>query len=273
MPISITPRPPHAAGHTRVRAAVIPPRARRCAGLLCALLVVALAGCTGSDAPPQDDTPARPTVSFEDLALPAELSAPRDVTSGWSLAPATAELPTLAAAIRTVPGRAPAVGLWTGAASGVYERLEVDLGVSGSVESLELAADAGAAVLIGSQWDGTRLTSFARSSTDRITWAELDLPDLLDGWSWQGAVTVDGRTVAVAEDWQDRSVGVIIDDGDVRTFELPDVATGTSRDIDGVAAHGQEIAVLATVTPPGAAASSSVSRSADGGATWTEATL
>lgn len=236
------------------------------------LVVAALVGCTGPSAPPHDAASSQQAVHFEDLALPSELAAPRDVTSAWRLVPATAGRPTLAASIRTAPGGKPTVGLWTGTATGTYERLDVDLGLSGSVESLELAADAETAVLIGSQWDGNRLSSFARTSTDRITWTELELPGELDGVSWQGAVAADGRTVAVAEDWQDSTVVAVVAGDTVRTLSVPDVVADASRDVLGVAAHGKEIAVLAAVTPAAEASSDVMYRSVDDGATWDAAT-
>lgn len=150
--------------------------ARRVAGASVAVaLAFAVVARTGPRENPDDAREPVQTLAARSVVLPDEMIA--DGAGLWVVAvlPPGEGLAGLVAWIAADPGEPPQGTFWQFRDGPLQERV-IDLGVSGSVEALAVAASAELTALAGYAWDAGTSTSFLLTSADRITWRSVPMP-------------------------------------------------------------------------------------------------
>lgn len=238
-----------------------------------ALVVGLLAACTGPDAEgggtssPTPDANARAT--FTEIAVPAQLQPTEDVVLDVALVPEATDAPGLVVAVVAAPGAASRLGLWTlDGGSPRATTFDVDLG--GTVDTATAAGSDELAAIVGATWSAGAVEPFVLTSEDRASWDRVALGDALAGTRLT-AVAVSGDVVHAAGDAAGvRASALVVDGDEVTSVDLP-VAAGEVVTVTGVAASGDDVAVLGETGPVGAPAAPVVWTSRDGGATYGDA--
>lgn len=213
---------------------------------------------------PSPDEQWRHSVALNPLAVPAEMRLPADRDGLGGLIGQAADRPATVAAIRTAPDgrRRLVLSTWDGAG---WQPHPTDLpGPAGPVQpqTVAIAGSAGVAAAAGWAWDAGSTSPFLLISTDRATWAPVELPESLAGHRLL-AVDADGdRVVAAGQDPRGR-IGVVTIDGsgDPTVTNLPPAARRGSRTVTDLAVSGQTVLVVI---------GRDAVRSVDGGRSWAD---
>lgn len=260
-------------------------------GALLAATAICLSACTGVPAPAADGTaPAggtgaaapvstgpptpgqwRRDVPMEPLAVPAEMVATADRLDGGDLVAGTSGLPAISAVIRTSPDgrRHLRVLRWDGSA---WQPADIGPGVPGEPQLTLLAGNEQVAAIAGWTWEAGTIWPYLLTSTDRIGWTPVQLPESLNAASIS-AVAVDGGRIVALTEGDDGAAATIVVDGAGRgepvVTPLPARREGERRALTGLAVAGDTV-VLTGREGPDDRGPLLAFRSPDAGGTWAE---
>lgn len=190
------------------------------------------------------------------------MSADRDGLGGM-LAPA-GDRPAAVAAIRTAPHghRGLQVSTWDGSA---WQPHPVDPSAavgSAQPQSVVIAGSPRTAAVAGWAWAAGSTAPFLLTSTDRTTWAAVDLPGSLAHHRLLAVDADEDRVVAAGQDPRGRVVVVAVDgSGEPTVTDLPLAPKRGSRTVTDVAVTGPVVLVVI---------GRDAVRSVDGGRSWAD---
>lgn len=235
--------------------------------VLATTAALALAGCT-QPTPQEPDQPEDAVVepTFDELELPASMLADGVGTWGLTVVPPTGGMPMLIAGVSAAPGGETQPAFWT-SDGGEPVPASVDVGVEGAAQAAVVAASEQLTAVAGYVWDAGGTQSFLVTSSDRATWEQVQLP--AEARQLSSVAVVGGTVYAVGQDPDDHAVGVAAAGADVRSFELPGIAEGEVRTLQGIAGHDNELVVVASVGLRDGSIPVVAYHSVDAGATWT----
>lgn len=237
-----------------------------------------LAGCSSdtgnanADEAQEAVVPLEERVTFEEVALPEELTSTSRSVGSWSAVAQAGDLPRLAVT-RVFHGKAnPAnVGIWQATGTDLLsEQGEVE--VEGDVLSASIASDGQVTAIAGMTVADGKALGYLLTSTDRTTWEQVDLPREVAAVVASEIAVAEGHIHLLGFGATGRVPQLAVydtADGTSSVTDLPAPSDEDSVSMDGVAAIGQRVVVITETGPAGQDIEPVAHVSTDGGATFT----
>lgn len=240
-------------------------------GAAATALAWGLAACSpiSSDGEQNHAADAEPVVEpvVTEVPLPGDYDGEGHRTEKWHLLPGDGDLPALAAAISQVVGTDddPMAALWS-AGTGEFFDEHVNVAAAGSnVQELSLGGDASLAALGGYRTEGPDDVAFLMISTDRESWAEIDLGEQ-SGLRLSAVGGSEDLVVAVAGSDDGEFQVVVVDHGEVELATIAPAGDSEDAVVRHVFVHQDRVILSGHETATGRADIAAIWTSHDRGA-------